>query len=1021
MPNTDNFEKNLTRWETFYPKDAKKIKTLCCKDVDFHPNPNGELNLKTTVNNQVTFFHSTTNALEEAQRQFAALDLNNISILIVFGVGLGYFYDAAKEWLHENKAHGLVFVEDNLEVIHRLLETERGTEILHDQQVWLAYLDPNMANLDSLAQVFVVRHYLLIASPHYDQIKKQILASVQSRFAFFMNLRAGMTFEYEDYGRQFFKNFFKNIFELPKSYYGNGLFQQFKGIPAIICGAGPSLGKNIHVLEQLRDRALIFAGGTAMNALNAVGLLPHFGVGIDPNKAQFTRLIMNQAYEIPFLYRNRFRNEALKIIHGDHLYITGTMGYNISDWFENKMGIKGENVEEGCNVINFSVALAHAMGCNPIILVGVDLAYTDGQSYAQGILNHPLHDRREYFKTKTSEEELLSKIDIFGMPTLTLWKWISESVWFTTFARKHPEKILVNSTEGGIGFADIPNLSLADVAEKLLPNQYDFQGLVSAEIQTNPLPATVTEEAIKAATEEILSSLKRCYDYCETVREDFQESERKLNEDLPIPENILSEKSIDALGKLEQEPAYIHILKVFSDHFIQLFTREFQRLSYDESLLTERDMTIKRVRLNSSRYKFLKETAQTSMRTIEQVLEEIAERKKLSAMRQKTHAAVTPPQSEPSPHERYAFEGGKLTIKDSELGIAFEESFVPDEIGGVKRVQYPSGALKSEQYYLDNALHGPSSYYDSNGQLLARYWFVRGVRQGKGRTYYVDGALRSVEKYKDGMWEGEQTYYYPDGTLKLRLPYSQGQLDGEVLLYHSNGQQERQLHFVKGKRQGFERIWNEMGLMTIEVEFDQDLPVGKARKWYPNGNIAFEAIYEPGTNQSQIREWDDSGRPLEQKRGDYYDQVTYQTGQLTTSLGHVFKQVESLAPLVEQMLPSDAKATVHVDIQKGMKEIAEHLAKLDEINKKLFYETGLDVANPNEAIWKSPSHRREIEKQVQLMTKEMTSGMNDIQAALVKTLGLLSNKIDKMNEQRKKSEAKDTPKIPPEEKPHESK
>ncbi len=88
-----------------------------------------------------------------------------------------------------------------------------------------------------------------------------------------------------------------------------------------------------------------------MNALNTVGVLPHFGVGIDPNPAQYSRIIMNQAFETPFFYRNRMYYKALDLVHGERLFSTGSGGHDIGHWFEEKLGIAGRDLSEGYNVL----------------------------------------------------------------------------------------------------------------------------------------------------------------------------------------------------------------------------------------------------------------------------------------------------------------------------------------------------------------------------------------------------------------------------------------------------------------------------------------------------------------------------------------------------------------------------------------------------------------------------------------------------------------------------------------------
>ena len=96
--------------------------------------------------------------------------------------------------------------------------------------------------------------------------------------------------EYLIQGRPYYSNFYKNLFELPKAKPASSLFSKFDKVPAIICGAGPSLEKNLPLLGTLKDRAIIFAGGTAMNALNAQGMLSTFWCGHRSTRFSFYQI-----------------------------------------------------------------------------------------------------------------------------------------------------------------------------------------------------------------------------------------------------------------------------------------------------------------------------------------------------------------------------------------------------------------------------------------------------------------------------------------------------------------------------------------------------------------------------------------------------------------------------------------------------------------------------------------------------------------------------------------------------------
>ncbi|HEY4832211.1 MAG TPA: 6-hydroxymethylpterin diphosphokinase MptE-like protein, partial [Waddliaceae bacterium] len=347
MESSEQFSKNVARWALTSPKEAELILKKGSLKVEFCTTGSKDLNLKREEEGETYYYHSTQNALKEAEQWFSSLDLYNISTLFVYGVGLGYYYQAAKEWLRANRARHLVFIEDDSDVIVQLFQMELGTELLHDPQVTLLLIglsrdeEPQDVEkrLFSLPYTLLLGNIRLSALNLYSQIHEPHVFLLNLQLEYLKNVKIYQVMEYMRFGEAFFHNFYRNLLELPKAYLGDKLYGKFEGVPAIICGAGPSLDKNLPLLKELEDRALIFAGGSAMNAINTFGILPHFGVGVDPNLGQYVRLMMNQAYEVPFFYRNRIFPEALQSLHGPRLFILGAGGYPISKWIEEQFGV----------------------------------------------------------------------------------------------------------------------------------------------------------------------------------------------------------------------------------------------------------------------------------------------------------------------------------------------------------------------------------------------------------------------------------------------------------------------------------------------------------------------------------------------------------------------------------------------------------------------------------------------------------------------------------------------------------
>lgn len=622
MKNEKKFLKNLELWSHTNPQKAILLPYVDCERTLFCHTDQGEVNLEKREKNKVEYYHSRSGALKEAEEWFKGLDLDNVQVLFVYGVGLGYYFDAAKNWLKKNPERSLVFLEDELPVLHRLFETDKGTEILLHHQVQLHYFQ----DLTSNKEVFELLYWNFIMSEikvsalHYYALKKaEFFAELHHKILYDASVKNALLDEYLKYGAAFFKNFYPNMLNLEGSYFGNHLFGKFKKIPAIICGAGPCLEKQLPLLASLKDKALIFAGGSSLNALNAYDILPHFGAGIDPNDPQLDRMSKNQAFEVPFFYRNRMYHAAFKMIHGPRLYITGSGGYDVSDWFEDKLKIKGKLLDEGHNVVNFCVEVAQALGCNPIVFIGMDLAFTKMKSYSPGVIDDVQVVEEELLKSENFDGAALQRKDIYGEPIYTLWKWIAEAEWIGDYAKEHPDNTLINCTEGGIGFPGIPNQTLKETAKKYFSHNYDLQGRVQSEIQASPLPHVKRQKILKLI-KELQKSLKSCVKNFQVLIEESENIKEIAKKSKKIPLAIQSGKAALCEADLADETAYKYILEIFNDAYSRVLNRELHQIKASRS--NDVKKFIKKIELNCKRFAFLRDVALVNSQLIQLALED---------------------------------------------------------------------------------------------------------------------------------------------------------------------------------------------------------------------------------------------------------------------------------------------------------------------------------------------------------------------------------------------------------------
>src|SRR5580658_1253360 len=117
------FEKNLERWAQICSLGKEHVADCDVAQYRFSRSRSGLMNLSAPIEGQEVFLHSPDDPLKEAEEWFRQQILKDVDTLYVYGIGLGYYYEAAKAWLHGSKKRSLVFLEDRPQVIHRFLET----------------------------------------------------------------------------------------------------------------------------------------------------------------------------------------------------------------------------------------------------------------------------------------------------------------------------------------------------------------------------------------------------------------------------------------------------------------------------------------------------------------------------------------------------------------------------------------------------------------------------------------------------------------------------------------------------------------------------------------------------------------------------------------------------------------------------------------------------------------------------------------------------------------------------------
>lgn len=433
----------------------------------------------------------------------------DVNILYVYGIGK---CKGLEEWLQEKKSRVVLFLEDRLEAIASFLGEKETLSFLKNPQVYLKFVEhPSFwdSSLEKLAEQFPYEKIEVIAAPGYRKKKrfKTISLELKRKTVLWHALTAEALSS-----SLISSNVIANMRRLAHAFCINSWRDQFKSVPAFICGAGPSLKEAQAHLKQCENKGLIIAGGSAISALSHLGIKPHLNFALDPNPREYDCLKNGTNFEVPFIFCARLFPKVFELVKGPIGYFPSGQGeVSCEQFFEKEFAIQGEPLasslgQEALSVTTFSVALAQAIGCNPIILVGVDLSFRNSEKYAEGVA------------VKAEETPIFAK-NKEGMQVATTLKWIMESETLSEYAKKHPQTSFFNASLTGLGFKSIETKPLEAIScsATFLPLREKIATLVQESLLHIP------EEKICALFSQLKKSMHTCLQCVSRILEDLEE------------------------------------------------------------------------------------------------------------------------------------------------------------------------------------------------------------------------------------------------------------------------------------------------------------------------------------------------------------------------------------------------------------------------------------------------------------------------------------------------------------------
>lgn len=477
------FQKSLVGIKPLFPVKINKLP--------------GDLNF--LVQNEIAAcnLHSLYNRERELQAMFDQVD-EDIEVLVLFGLGCAY----ALEYAANNfpKLERAVVVEPSLDILTRVLghneviarlsrvgtvnflfnkdAREAGAELAGQ---WTQELKKKYAMVYHLP-------YRTLFKDYYETIQKTVVNTLRQTQ---VNLH---TVEHNIYLKT--QNIVNNI-NAPGIDMGE-LLAELQGKPAIIVSAGPSLNKNIHLLEAAKDKAFVVAVGSAIKILYNKGILPHARAAFSPYPDENTVFDGIDNFEnVPLLFANTLDYMVVENYDAPKARMV-MVGDEISRYCYEVSGQNCIMVTGGGTIANVTLGLLCRAGCSHIIFTGQDMSMTDNRLYADGSWSNPMFaDTPDHIHEK----------DIYGNPVMTSQAFLGIRADIEAVLATYPGIQFINATEGGLPIAGTTNMKLQEILDQL-PADAEISSRIAALFAGSEDNTPAINQAIIQARQEMETILE---------------------------------------------------------------------------------------------------------------------------------------------------------------------------------------------------------------------------------------------------------------------------------------------------------------------------------------------------------------------------------------------------------------------------------------------------------------------------------------------------------------------------------
>lgn len=369
----------------------------------------------------------------------------SVDSYLVYGLGLGYHISQLEDLIKENKPNYHIYViECNPEIYKLATEKVNLSGITNNKNITFILMENNEMYYNKLSKILKIEGLKIsIHIPSLNIIPEEFI-----ELKYLLEEFKVKKDTIDTYSDKLDDNFKMNIDNYDENV--EVLFNKFRSIPLYLIAAGPSLDKNIHELAKVKDKGIILSVGRAVRSLLAADIIPDYIVITDPSDLLYDMQLKGLDIDVPIIAMSTC-NKNVMLNYKGKKYIALQKGFIPAEVYaeENNNSL----IRTGGSVATTGLDIAIRMGCNPIVFVGQDLAFSENQTHS-----------KDTFSEKIVESNSLRDVeDVYGNTIKTSKNLYIYLRWIQNRIAEEGHIGFIDATEGGARIRGTKVMKLQDI------------------------------------------------------------------------------------------------------------------------------------------------------------------------------------------------------------------------------------------------------------------------------------------------------------------------------------------------------------------------------------------------------------------------------------------------------------------------------------------------------------------------------------------------------------------------------